>query len=29
MIATPEEICEYLDCPPGDLLEYRRDDAPE
>ena len=27
--ATLEKICEYLDCQPGDLLEYRRDDAPE
>lgn len=26
--ATLEKICEYLDCQPGDLLEYRRDDAP-
>ncbi|WP_300616075.1 helix-turn-helix transcriptional regulator [Dokdonella sp.] len=24
--ATLEKICEYLECQPGDLLEYRRDD---
>ena len=23
--ATLEKICEYLDCQPGDLLEYRPD----
>lgn len=23
---TLEKICEALDCQPGDLLEYRRDD---
>jgi putative transcriptional regulator len=25
--ATLERICEYLDCQPGDLLEYRPDGA--
>lgn len=25
--ATLEAICEALDCQPGDLLEFRRDDA--
>lgn len=24
--ATLEAICRYLDCQPGDLLEYREDD---
>ncbi len=24
--STLEAICEALDCQPGDLLEYRRDD---
>lgn len=24
---TLEKICEFLDCQPGDILEYRRDDA--
>jgi len=24
--STVEKICEYLDCQPGDLLEYRHDD---
>lgn len=24
---TLEKICEYLDCQPGDILEYRPDDA--
>ncbi|MCB1807582.1 MAG: helix-turn-helix transcriptional regulator, partial [Candidatus Competibacteraceae bacterium] len=23
--STLEKICEYLDCQPGDLLEYRPD----
>ncbi|HET7269228.1 MAG TPA: helix-turn-helix transcriptional regulator [Oleiagrimonas sp.] len=27
--ATLERICEYLDCQPGDLLEYHREDEPE
>ncbi len=25
--ATLEAICRYLDCQPGDLLEYRPDEA--
>ena len=24
---TLEKICEFLDCQPGDILEYRPDDA--
>lgn len=24
---TLEKICDVLDCQPGDILEYRRDDA--
>lgn len=24
--ATLEAICRYLDCQPGDLLEYQRDE---
>lgn len=24
--STIEKICEYLDCQPGDLLEYKPDD---
>jgi putative transcriptional regulator len=24
---TLDRICDYLDCQPGDILEYRRDDA--
>ncbi|AKC69938.1 helix-turn-helix domain-containing protein [Pandoraea oxalativorans] len=24
-LATLEAICEYLDCQPGDLLEYHRE----
>ena len=24
--STLEKICEYLDCQPGDLLEYREED---
>lgn len=24
--STLEKLCEVLDCQPGDLLEYRRDD---
>ena len=24
---TLGKICEYLDCQPGDILEYRPDDA--
>jgi putative transcriptional regulator len=24
---TLEKICEVLDCQPGDILEYRRDEA--
>jgi putative transcriptional regulator len=24
--ATLEAICHYLDCQPGDLLEYQRDE---
>jgi putative transcriptional regulator len=24
---TLEKICEALDCQPGDLLEYRKDEA--
>lgn len=27
--ATLERICQYLDCQPGDLLEYRADDEPD
>lgn len=26
--ATLERICEYLQCQPGDLLEFRADDDP-
>jgi putative transcriptional regulator len=25
-LATLEKICEALDCQPGDILEYRRND---
>ncbi len=25
---TLQKICEFLDCQPGDLLEYLRDDQP-
>jgi len=25
--ATLEAICEYLDCQPGDILSWRKDDA--
>ena len=25
--ATLERICRHLDCQPGDILEYRSDDA--
>ena len=25
--STLEAICDALDCQPGDILEYRRDDA--
>ena len=25
--STLEAICEALDCQPGDILEYRREDA--
>ena len=25
--STLEAICEVLDCQPGDILEYRREDA--
>ena len=24
--STIEKICQYLDCQPGDLLEYKHDD---
>jgi putative transcriptional regulator len=27
--ATLERICEYLQCQPGDLLEFRADSDPE
>jgi len=27
--ATLEAICRYLDCQPGDILEYRPDDTAE
>ena len=27
--ATLERICQYLDCQPGDILEYRKDDSGE
>ena len=27
--STLEALCEALDCQPGDILEYRRDAAPE
>jgi putative transcriptional regulator len=27
--ATLEAICEYLECQPGDLLEYEPDELPE
>jgi putative transcriptional regulator len=27
--ATLERICEYLQCQPGDLLEFRADGDPE
>lgn len=26
--STLEGICQALDCQPGDILEYRRDDSP-
>lgn len=26
-LSTLDAICEALDCQPGDILEYRRDDA--
>lgn len=26
-LSTLESICEALDCQPGDILEYRSDDA--
>ena len=26
-IETLDKICRALDCQPGDILEYRRDDA--
>ncbi|MDR3289541.1 MAG: helix-turn-helix transcriptional regulator [Peptococcaceae bacterium] len=25
-LATLEKLCEALDCQPGDILEYRKDD---
>jgi putative transcriptional regulator len=25
--STLEALCEYLDCQPGDILEYKRDEA--
>lgn len=28
-LSTLDAICEALDCQPGDILEYRRDDAGE
>jgi putative transcriptional regulator len=27
-LSTLEAICEYLDCQPGDLLEYQRKSEP-
>lgn len=27
--STLEAICRELDCQPGDILEYRRDDTPD
>ncbi|WP_243544063.1 helix-turn-helix domain-containing protein [Pseudodesulfovibrio tunisiensis] len=27
--STLEAICEYLECQPGDILEYRQDDSAE
>lgn len=27
--STLEAICEALDCQPGDILEYQKDDAPQ
>ena len=27
--ATLNAICRYLDCTPGDLLDYRPDNAPD
>lgn len=26
-IATLDSICDVLDCQPGDILEFRRDDS--
>jgi putative transcriptional regulator len=26
-LATLEKICEALDCQPGDILEYRKDES--
>jgi len=28
-LSTLDAICKALDCQPGDILEYRRDDAGE
>ena len=25
-LATLDKICKYLDCQPGDILEYKKDD---
>jgi putative transcriptional regulator len=27
-LSTLNAICKYLNCQPGDILEYREDDAP-
>lgn len=27
-LETLDKICQVLDCQPGDLLEYRREDGP-
>ncbi|MGI6731753.1 MAG: helix-turn-helix domain-containing protein [Anaerovoracaceae bacterium] len=27
--STLEEICKALDCQPGDILEYKKEDQPE
>ena len=27
--STLEAICEVLECQPGDILEYKRDDSPK
>ena len=27
--STPDKICDVLDCQPGDILEYQRDESNE